>query len=197
MRKTLEILHCGNVSAFTASKLSRATLYGSKRRAATDAQGRECEAAALTRDGRFILPKGGTALVYLDERGDVVERGELDSRRGVAAALKGKDTEPFTCESTSPAEILDCVTTRVYRLAPVSISGSLDAALGETGVCRLVQEEHDADDSERAFLAKNESGYFLLVGERTGFDLIGPSDADLSLAALEDEFDDDPDFAMW
>jgi len=195
MRKTLEILHRGNLFAFTASKLSRATLYGSKRRAAIDAQGRECEAAALTRDGRFILPKGGTAFVYLDENGDIVDRSELGASGGAAAALKGKAGEPFTCEPAAPNEILDCVATRVYRLEPMSISQALDAAIRETGVCRLTQEEHDADDPERAFLARNDSGYFLLVGERNSFDFVGADERDLSVG--DEETDEDIDFVMW
>jgi len=194
MRKTLEILHRGNLSAFAVSKLSRATLYGSKRRAAMDAQGRECEAAALTRDGRFILPKGGTTLVYLDERGDALDRGELAASGGVAAALKMKDVEPFACEPAVPTEILDSVTTRVYRLAPVSISQTLDAALRDTSVCRLAQGSHDADDPERAFLVRNDSGYFLLVGKRTDFDFLGPDESDITLA--DEAMDDDLDFAM-
>jgi len=194
MRRVLEIKGGDSASVFTLRKLSRATLYGSKRRAAIDAQGRECEAAALTRDGRFILPRGGAALVYLDENGDIVGRSELAASGGVAAALKGKAGEPFTCEPAAPSEILDCVTTRVYRLEPVSISQALDAAIRETGICRLGQKEHDADDPERAFLARNDSGYFLLVGERTGFDFIGPDGADLSIA--DEDMDDDLDFAM-
>jgi len=194
MRRVLEIKGGDSASVFTLRKLSRATLYGSKRRAAVDAQARECATAALTRDGRFILPKGGTTLVYLDERGDAVERGELAASGGVAAAIKGEDAEPFTCEPAAPSEILDCVATRVYRLEPVSISQALDAAIRDTGVCRLVREEHDADDPERVFLARNDSGYFLLVGERTGFDFLGPDGADLSIA--DEDMDDDFDFAM-
>ena len=194
MRHVLEIKHGDSASVFALRKLSRASLYGSKRRAAMDAEGRECEAAALTQDGRFILPKGGTALVYLDANGDAVERSELASHGSLADALKRKDGPPFACEPAAPSEILDCVTTRVYRLDPVSISGSLDAALKETGVCRLAQEEHDADDPECAFLVRNDAGYFLVIGERNGFDFVGPDEADLTIA--DEEMDEELDFAM-
>jgi hypothetical protein len=54
-------------------------IYGSKRRIPIDPQGRECSLASLTEDGKFILPKGGMALLYVDEQGEVVERADLQA----------------------------------------------------------------------------------------------------------------------
>ena len=81
-QKILEVLCSGKASNFKLSKIDRSKLYGSKRRIAIDGQGRECSRAGLTRDGRYILPNGGTTLLYLDEDGDVAERNQL---RGVDA----------------------------------------------------------------------------------------------------------------
>ena len=195
MRRTIEIAQGEATSVFAVRKLSRATLYGSKRRAAIDAEGRECEAAALTQDGRFVLPRGGTALIYLDENGDAVKRSELASSGSLTDALKQKDGLPFACVPALPRDVLSCVMTRVYRLDAVSISRALDAALRETGVCRLAQAQGDPDDPECAFLVQNDAGYFLILGEQNGFDFIGPAEPDLSLA--DDEMDGDLDFAMW
>jgi hypothetical protein len=195
MRRTIEIAQGEAASVFAVRKLSRATLYGSKRRAAIDAQGRECEPAALTQDGRFVLPRGGTALVYLDENGDAVERSELVSHGSLTDALKQKDGLPFACTPATPRDILACTATRIYRLDTVSISRTLDAALRETGVLRLRQAQEDADEHERAFLVRNDAGHFLLLGERNGFDFVGPDEPDLSMA--DDEMDDDLDLAMW
>ena len=195
MRRTIEIAQGEAASVFAVRKLSRTTLYGSKRRAAIDAEGRECVSAALTRDGRCVLPRGGTALVYLDEHGDTVERSDLASGGSLTDALKRKDGLPFACVPASPSDVLACVTTRVYRLDAVSISRALDAVFNETGVCRLAQAQGDPDDHERAFLVRNNAGHFLLVGERNGFDFVGPDEPDLSMA--DEEMDDDLDFDMW
>ena len=193
MRRTIEIVQGEAASVFALRKLSRATLYGSKRRAAIDAQGRECESAALTQDGRYVLPRGGTALVYLDECGDAVERSELASHGSISDALKRKEGPAFACAPAAPGDVLACVATRVYRLDAVSIPGALEAALSETDVLRLRQG--DADGPERAFLVRNDAGHFLLLGERNGFDFVGPDEPDLSMA--DEEMDDDLDFAMW
>jgi len=181
MGRTLEVACDGTASSFTVRKLSRATLYGTRRRVPVDAEGRECKAAALTRDGRFLLPRGATATLYLDGHGDSVERGELRAAHGGQGAASA--SEPQVAEA---AEVLDCVVRQVHALAPVAVSGQLDGLLAATGLCRL-----GCDDSggEARFLVKNAAGYFLLVGERSGFSFVGPDQADLSIPESDGAWD--------
>ncbi|MCX5670674.1 MAG: hypothetical protein NTU94_05060 [Planctomycetota bacterium] len=182
MERALEVACEGTASSFTVRKLSRATLYGSKRRVPVDAEGRPCRAAALTRDGRFLLPRGTTATLYLDDHGDAVERGELRSARGGGDAASG--SEPQAAEA---AELLDCTVRHVYALAPVAVSGRLDELLAATGICRL--PGGDAGGEAR-FLVKNDTGYFLLVGEDTSFAPVGTEQADLSIPDAGEPWDD-------
>ena len=187
MERTLEVACEGSTSRFTTKRLSRSTLYGRKRGVPVDAQGRECRAAALTRDGRFLLPPGSTATLYLDEHGDVVERDELrPARIEQDAAPTG---EP---QAVEPAELLDHTIRQVYALDPVAVSEQLEALLAETGICRLV----DGDGTGTArFLVKSDAGYFLLVGEHAGFEFVGPDQADLSVPDADGPWDD-LDFTM-
>ena len=133
MERTLEVACEGTASSFAIRKLSRATLYGTRRRVPVDAEGRECRAAALTRDGRFLLPPGTTATLCLDDHGDAVERGEL------RAARTGQDVasapEPQSAEA---ANLLDCVVRQVYALAPVAVSAQLDRLLAGTDHERMI-----------------------------------------------------------
>ena len=187
MERTLEVACQDSLSRFTTRKLNRASLYGRKRRVPVDAQGRECRAAALTRDGRFLLPPGSTATLYLDERGDVVEREEL------GPAQDGQDAAPMgEPQAAEPAELLDHTVRQAYALEPVAVSDPLEALLSETGICRLT----DSDEAGKArFLVKNDTGYFLLVGEQAGFEFVGPDQADLSVPDADEPWDD-LDFAM-
>jgi len=173
MERTLEVACEGTVSSFTVRKLSRATLYGSKRRLPVDAEGRPCRAAALTRDGRYLLPAGSTATLYLDDRGDAVGRVELRSAREGRDAASG--AEPRATEAT---ELLDCMVRHVYVLEPVAVSGRLDELLAATGLCRL---DAGDDGGEARFLVKNAAGYFLMVGELSGFSFVGPDQVDVSI----------------
>ena len=69
-------------------------------------------------------------------------------------------------------------------------------SVGFVGIARVALAVlKDPDDPERAFLVRNDAGHFLLVGERNGFDFVGPDEPDLSMAV--EEMDDDLDFAMW
>ena len=187
MERTLEVACNEDLSRFTTRKLSRASLYGRKRRVPVDAQGRECRTAALTRDGRFLLPPGATATLYLDEHGNVVERDELHSTRTGQDAAQAAEPQP-----AEPAELLDHTIRQVYALEPVAVSDLLETLLDETGICRL--DECDGTGKAR-FLVKNDAGYFLLVGEQAGFEFVGPDQADLSVPDIDEQWDD-LDFAM-
>ena len=182
MERVLEVTCSGAASRFTIRRLSRASLYGSKRRVPVDGEGRECKAAVLTRDGRFLLPPGTTATLCLDDHGDAVERGEL------RAARTGQDVasapEPQSAEA---ANLLDCIVRQVYALAPVAVSGRLDGLLAATGLCRL---DAGDDGGEVRFLVKNAAGYFLMIGEPSGFCLVGPDQADLSIPDAGEPWDD-------
>ncbi|MBM4038166.1 MAG: hypothetical protein FJ290_06585 [Planctomycetes bacterium] len=180
MDRTLEVACEGTGSSFAVRKLSRATLYGTRRRVPVDAEGRECKAAVLTRDGRFLLPPGTTATLYLDGHGDAVERGELRSvQRGRDAASA---PEPRPAEA---ADLLDCAVRQVYALAPVAVSAQLDGLLAATGICRL----DSGDEGEVRFLVRNHAGYFLMVGGPSGFRFMGPDQADLSIPENDGAWD--------
>ena len=182
MERTLEVAWEGTASTFIVRKLSRATLYGAKRRVPVDGEGRECKAAALTRDGRFLLPAGSTATLYLDDHGDAVERGEL------RAARTGQDAasapEPQIAEA---AELLYRVVRQVHALVPVAVSARLDELLAATGICQLAGGDGGGD---ARFLLKSAAGYFLLVGEPAGFSFVGPDQADLSVPDAGEPWDD-------
>ena len=187
MARTLEVTCEGSTSRFTTRKLSRSALYGRKRRVPVDAQGRECRAAALTRDGRLLLPLGSTATLHLDEHGDVVERDELRSARAEQDAAATCDPQ-----AVEPAGLLDHTIRQVYALSPVAVSEELEALLAETGICRL----DECDETGKArFLVKNDAGYFLLIGEQAGFEFVGPDQPDLSVPDGDEPWDD-LDFAM-
>ena len=95
-------------------------------------------------------------------------------------------------QAVEPAELLDHTIRQVYALEPVAVSDPLEVLLSETGICRL--DECDGTGKAR-FLVKNDAGYFLLVGEQSGFEFVGPDQADLSVPD-GDEAWDDLDFAM-
>jgi hypothetical protein len=195
MQRIAEIIHNGKASSFTVSKITRSKLYGSKHRIAVDVQGHECSRAGLTRDGRFILPNGSTALLYLDENGDVVERSQLqaiDPDGEVIAEESISNTMLEVGQLVSAADVLDCSITHAYALEPVFISAALEGSLSQEAIYRL-----PVCNNRQVFLLGNDAGYFLLFGKKAGFEFIGLAEADLSPPDIDfEDADDDLDFYM-
>ncbi len=197
MAKIIEVLHSGKASNFRLRKINRSKLYGSKKRIPIDAQGQECSRAGLTRDGKYILPNGGVALLYLDKDSDVAERNQL---RGVDAdgevvesENSSSDTSEEAVQVVTPAEVLECVITHAYVLEPVFICAELEESLSAGAIYRL----SDCNDPRR-FLIGNGKGYFMLVGKRTGFEFVGLAEADLSPPDFEaEDMYEDLDFCMF
>ena len=130
---------------------------------------------------------------YLDEQGDVVERGQLKAIDGDGDIIAPEGTSPdAVLEVMEAAELLECGITRVYALEPVFICAELEGSLSWGTIYRLAE-----CNGCRAFLLGNEAGYFLLIGKRTGFEFIGLAEADLSPPDLEaEDMDEDLDFCM-
>jgi len=199
MHKIIEVTFNGRVSSFTVNKIDRSKLYGSKKRIAVDVQGHECSSAALTRDGRFILPVGGTAMLYLDSQGDVVERNQLQAVDPEGGNGDSEELSPNEAMELGPAvsadEVLEYTIINVYMLEPVSIPSELVAILA-SGIIYCQVSSPASHNGYQSFLLKNDLGYFLLVGEKTGFESIGLDEADLSPLDNNNGGDDGLDFYM-
>ncbi len=198
MRRMLEISFAGRESSFKVIKIDRSKLYGSRRRIPIDVHGRECSFASLTDDGKFILPKGSTALVYVDEQGEVVERADLQAIDAEGKTIQKSESEILEIEKTIPAfDLLDFSITGAYHLEPVFVSSSLEESLSQGAVYSLPHFRANGDDNCQAFLLSSDAGYFVLSGERTCFDFIGLSEADLTPPDMGEEPSDNLDFSMW
>ena len=176
MQKIFELIFDGKTASFTVTRIDRSKLYGSKKRIAVDVQGQECSRAALTRDGKYILPTGGTALLYVTDDGDVVERNQLQAIDPEESNGDSGESSPDKAMELGPAvsddEILDYTIINAYMLEPVSLPSELELALASGTTCYQVLSPV-SHNGYQSFLLKNNTGYFLLTGERTGFAYIG------------------------
>jgi hypothetical protein len=198
MSRVIEINFQGKESSFKVTRIERSKLYGSKRRLPTDAHGRECSFVSLTEDGRFILPKGSTSLLYLDEQGEVVDRNQLQMVDADGKAVQKQESEILEIEETIPAiDLLDFTMKDAYHLESVFVSSNLEESLSQGTVFSLPYFKYNGDDSRQAFLFLSDAGYFILSGRQTGFEFIGLSEADLTPPDMRDEPLDDLDFSMW
>lgn len=174
-------------SRFSVRPVDRAQLIGATKRIALDAHGNECEAAWLTSDGQHLLHAGSFADLYVNERGDSVERRELvpvDHDGKPLATQRSTRGDAQDLGVPVPAEeLLDHVVSRVYALGAEALDPALASALREGSVFRVAFRPRKTAHPTPAFLLANALGTFLLQAEPCGFAFVGldqsvPADAD-------------------
>jgi len=198
MSRVIEVRFEGKESSFRVNRIERSKLYGSRRRIPIDPKGLECSLASLTEDGKFILPKGSTALLYLDAQGEVVERNQLQTVDAEGKAIQKSESEMLEIEESIPvSDLLNFSITNAYHLEPVFISSNLEESLSQGTVYSLPHFHDNGNENKQALLLSNDNGYFVLSGELTCFDFIGLSETDLSLPDMGEEPFENIDFSMW
>lgn len=189
-------------STFGFVKVEREKLYGKKQRVVVDERERDCATAWLTADGTALVPTGGTAHVWVDERWDAVEQ---DARIAVDESGRALETKPSTLgvaqEGTvvSAQRVLDHVITSVYQLAPEALGPQLDAALVDGAIVELPFRYRDGLDDDAMFVLRNDDGVFALVGRHAGFELLAREELPVGIEMGGDDGDelsDDLDFSM-
>ena len=195
----LDLTYRGQLSRFTLNVIDRERLYGSRKRIALDAAGRECSTGLLTQDGRTVLPPGSTADLYVTAGGDAISRSELvaiDQNDTPLPTLAPTTGTPQAIEGPIPAaEVLGHVVTRVYVLAAEELAPELERALREGAIFRVPFRPRRAVTESPSFVLANDTGVFLVQAEPCGFEFVGLEQP----VVVPDEVDafDAEDFAAW
>ena len=188
-------------SVFTLRKLERAKLYGKRRRLNLDLDGEPCTRAELTHDGSLLIRSGMTGQGYFDNERNSIPRSEMV---GIDADGKPVEKVPSTLgvlqdlEGPVPAEeILDLFVTSVYMLDAVEVAPALTEALDDGNSFRF-QFNYRADyHGECAYLVKNSTGLFVLVGSPTTHEWCELERVAVDTGEDESILDDDLDFEMF
>lgn len=200
MAKPIVLTHGGTTSSFDFSKITRAQIYGRKRRVPLAPDGEACTRVSLTFEGSLLLRSGMSAQGYFDGEGEWIPSKELvgmDAEGKEVAFVPSTLAEPQALEGPHPAEkLLDLQVESVYALEAIEVGDDLASALGGGEVFSFPFNYRGDYQMEQAFLVGNDEGYFALVGqiaepEWSALDVIAPPDFD-----EESDDDDDIDFEM-
>jgi hypothetical protein len=198
MAAYLEVTYQGQPSRFVLAAIDRKRLHGYTKRVALDADGHECAAAHLTRDGRFLLTTGSTADLYLNNEGDSVPRTDLVPVGGDGRALPAlASTTGRAQEAEGPVsvdELLNCVVVRAYAVTPESLAPALQSTLARGAIFRVPHRPRKATQPGAALLLANETGTFLVQTEPCGFEFVGPEQLPAALDGWADDQDEEFDF---
>jgi hypothetical protein len=199
MARAIVVRWDGGESTFGFTKVEREKLYGKKERIVVDESGKECQAAWLTPDGAVLVPTGGTAHVWMDERWeakDGADRLAVDEANQPLVAIPSTLGVPQDVVEVDAQRVLDHVTVNLYELSLDTVSPGLEAALRAGKIFELPFNYRDGHDQEAMFLLSNDEGFFALVGRPTKFERVARDTVIDDVADGPDELEGDLDFAM-
>lgn len=103
-------------------KVDRSHLYGTVRIETDDMDGARCSVATLAVDGKTLIPKGGTALGYINPDGEWVSRDQLQpvdlDGQPIETVESSFDEAIVLDQQCDAEEFLDHSVRLVYRLDP-------------------------------------------------------------------------------
>jgi len=181
-------------------KVDRKKVYGWVDKKAVDADGSSCYFGALSSDGVHIFGPGCFEMGHLDDEGHWIERSELNMVDEGGAPLEKVPSSfkaPIGLETVvSPEEYLMYTAKALYELAaPAELLARVKQI---DGLFQFPYNYSDSWSPDTAFLVENEDRLFLVVGEPTGFDFIGPDQIEVPLPLSdEEEEEEEIDFGMF
>ncbi len=180
-------------------KVDRGKLYGIVQTETFDTFGERCELATLARDGRTLIPYGGTAAGYLNPDGLWIEAAE---RR--PTDIEGKPLEPVPssfdapiklAKETTPEDLLDHPIRLAYQLAPTgAVPAALSKKLAAGAIYGFDFSYRGGPIADPAFLIADEDGdLWMLVGAPSDIDYVTLEEAAVCCAVADEDSEDDAD----
>lgn len=180
--------------------VTRAKLYGERKRLVLDEQGIPTSTGWLTTDGSLLLTQGARAELYLDEHDDVVDRKALVAVDAagveVPRVASTLDVVQPLVGPVAPARVLECTTTSVYQLEPEVVDPGLGERLARGEIFESVFAYSAGFEASVLFILANEEGTFGLVATPTPIAFLR-KDAPPAAEADDEDGDEDLDFSMF
>ena len=168
MAKPLIVSFGGVAASFPVTLVDRSKIYGSKKRVAIDAQGRDCTRAALSSDGATLIVSGMTAQGYFTRAGRAVSRSEMVGLNAEGEIVEVKPStlgvEQKAEGPVDPSELLNLSVQSVYFLETQEDKTGLADRLKRGEVLKVDFNYVAGLGVETAYLVGNDAGCFAIVG---------------------------------
>lgn len=179
-------------------KIDRSKLYGRVQTDTFDLNGAECDLATLARDGRTLIPYGGTASGYLNKDGLWVE-----SRERKPVDLEGRElTEvpssfdaPIALKAKATSEdLLDHPIRLAYLLVSEKFPAPVRKSLDGGDIYRFDFSYRGGAIADPAFLLADEDGdVWMLIGSHSDVEFVTFEQAAICAPVAQKDSEDDAD----
>ena len=200
MARTLSFTHDGTTFDAGLIKIDRDQLYGSVRVLTKDADDRPCKVATLASDGKTLIPRGGTALGYVNTEGEWISRSELQPVDLAGEPLQEVPSSfdaAITLEEAVDASVLLNHNVRLsYRLHVVDeLPIALQSALQAGKIFRFGFSYRGGISHDPAFILNDgDANIWMLVAEANDVQFVSLEQAAVCGGeTIKDEIDNDDD----
>lgn len=197
MARKLEFVFGGETFALAINKVDRSKLYGRVETETYDAKDKDCTLATLARDGRTIIPNGGTASGYINTEGLWVTRDELipiDRDGKEIAEVPSSFSKPTVLEQEVDIEtFLDHPIRLAYQLdAETEINPELKKKLAGGAIYQFPFSYRGGIYFDPAFLMQgDEDVLWMLIGHKSEIEFVGFEQAAICAARADELGEDD------
>ena len=197
MARKLEFDFDGENFTVAIHKVDRTKLYGQVKTETFDANDKACTLATLARDGRTIIPMGGTASGYINTEGLWVTRDELipidrDGTEIAEVASSFAAPTPLS-EEVDIDTFLDHPVRLAYQLDPqTEINAELRAKLKAGATYQFPFSYRGGIFFDPAFIMQGEGEtLWMLIGQTSDIEFVGFEQAAICAARAEELGEDD------
>lgn len=186
-------------SNFTCAieKVDRSKVYGHVSTKVYDANDKPCELATIARDGRTIIPFGGTASGYVNTEGLWIDRDDL-----VPIDRDGQTMSEVPSSFKAPINISQEVTIEEFLDHPIRLSYLLDAQTDiDAGLVKKLKQGsiYNFPFSYRGgiyfdpafMLMDGNENLWMLIGHKSDIEYLGFEQAAICAARACDEAEDE------
>jgi len=162
-------------------KVDRKQLYGSVSVETRDSDDAVCTVATLAEDGKTLIPKGGTALGYVNPDGEWVSRSELQP-----VDLQGEPVDEVESSFDNPIDLKQTSTIEHFLNHNVRLSYQLEAA--EAFPDKIIKQLKSGKRFEFGFSYRGGVGHdpaFVMMDENEQVWLLITEPNDVQFVSLE------------
>lgn len=196
MARKLEFIFGNETFVVEINKVDRTKIYGSVKTETFDAHDKPCDLATLARDGRTIIPMGGTASGYVNPEGIWIDRGDLvpiDRDGNAIKEVPSSFSAPTNLtEEVTIEEFLDHPIRLSYHLSSEGLTEALSKKLADGAIYKFPFSYRGGIYYDPAFLMKDLDGeLWMMIGHTSDIEFVGYEQAAICAARAEELGEDD------
>jgi hypothetical protein len=177
-------------------KIDRSKVYGSVQVVTTDHEDAKAELLSLARDGRTLIPLGGTGSGYVNKDGFWVETGEripVDTEGDPVDVVESSFAAPILLDTVVDEDVLlDHPVRLAYNLGAENVPTKLVETLGKGAIYQFGFSYRGGPVEDPAFLLSDTDGdVWMMVCNDAEVSFRNFKQAAVCVAAATDEVEDD------